>query len=179
MRGRRCTIDSSCLIALDHVQLIPSLSLLFSKVLVPKAVRAELFRRRATKDRIRAILADYAFFERCDGYEQAAVSILLVEQRWRGGRDRGEAEAIVQAAQVGAVVIVDDRWGRDLARQYELECHGTLWVLERLYEIEVLSATVLRDNLRALVERGIRLPPEATDALLVRIGQERIFGHQS
>lgn len=62
MRGRRCTIDSSCVIALDHVNLVPSLSVLFSKVLVPRAVRKELSRRRATKDRLRSIFATYAFY---------------------------------------------------------------------------------------------------------------------
>lgn len=56
MRSRRCTIDSSCIIALDHLQLVPQLSMLFSPVLVPKAVRNELFKRRTTKDRLQFIL---------------------------------------------------------------------------------------------------------------------------
>lgn len=49
MRVPRCTIDSSCVIALDHLDLLPQLSLLVSRVLVPKAVREELLKRRATK----------------------------------------------------------------------------------------------------------------------------------
>ena len=31
----RCTIDSSCVIALDHLDLVPQLTFLFSVVLVP------------------------------------------------------------------------------------------------------------------------------------------------
>src|SRR5437899_3230547 len=61
MRSRRCTIDSSCIIALDHLQLVPQLSLLFSPVLVPKAVRKELFKRRVTKDRLQLIFSAYGF----------------------------------------------------------------------------------------------------------------------
>jgi hypothetical protein len=58
MRARRCTIDSSCVIVLDHLDLMPQLSLLFSIVLVPKAVR------------------DDAFLQRCDGYEKGTVDFL-------------------------------------------------------------------------------------------------------
>jgi hypothetical protein len=51
-----CTIDASCIVALDHLDLIPQLSFLFSRVLLPKAVREELFKRRATKDRLQVAL---------------------------------------------------------------------------------------------------------------------------
>jgi hypothetical protein len=46
MRPPLCTIDASCVIILDHLNLLPQMSFLFSRVLVPKAVRTELFRRR-------------------------------------------------------------------------------------------------------------------------------------
>src|SRR5262249_18584822 len=121
MRVRSCTIDSSCLIALDHLNLIPSLSVLFSRVLVPKAVRQDLFKRRATKERLQTIFDSYAFFQRCDEYERVAVDFLLSERAAKGMRDRGEVEAVVQAAQFGAAVVVDDRWGRQLAGLFDLE----------------------------------------------------------
>lgn len=54
-------IDTSCVIALDRLNLLPQLTLLFAQLLIPKAVRAELFRRRHTKDRMRALLREYAF----------------------------------------------------------------------------------------------------------------------
>ena len=80
MRELRCTIDSSCVIALEHLNLLPQLSFLFSRVLVPKAVRMDLFKRRGTKDRIRSLFDTYAFFQRCDGYETGAVDFLLAER---------------------------------------------------------------------------------------------------
>src|ERR1019366_3537521 len=131
MRPPICTIDASCVIALGHLDLLPQLSFLFSRVLVPKAVRTELFRRRATKDRLRAILASYSFIERCDDYDKGTVDILLIERAAQGGEDRGEAEAVVQAAAVGAVVIVDDPWGRALAERFGRDLHGTFWILVR------------------------------------------------
>jgi hypothetical protein len=96
MPARRCTIDSSCVIALDHLNLVPQLSLLFSTVLVPKAVREDLFKRRATKDRLQLLFDAYAFFQRCDGYEKGTVDFLLAERTREGARDRGEVEAVVQ-----------------------------------------------------------------------------------
>lgn len=171
MWERRCTIDSSCVIALDHLDLVPSLSFLFSIVLVPKAVREDLFKRRATKDRLQYFFDAYAFFQRCDGYEQGTVDFLLAERTRQGARDRGEVEAVVQASQFGATVIVDDPWGRELAARDDLEFHGTLWVLQRFHELELLSSTALRGCFASLRDRGIRLPWETVNELLARIGQ--------
>src|SRR5580700_7977809 len=166
MRARRCTIDSSCVIALDHLDLVPRLSLLFSIVLVPKAVREDLFKRRSTKDRLQFFFDAYAFFQRCDDYDQGTVDFLLAERARQGARDRGEVEAVVQASQFGAVVIVDDLWGRELATRYDLEHHGTLWILQRLYELDLLSSTALRECFVSLRLRGTRLPWTIVDALL-------------
>jgi predicted nucleic acid-binding protein len=171
MRAPRCTIDSSCIIALDHLKLVPELSHLFAEVLVPKAVQEEVSKREATKDRLLALLENYAFFKRCDGYEKGAVDILFVERARSGAKDRGEAEAVVQASQFGAIVIVNDRWGEKLATLHDLETHGTLWVLQRFYELKFLSSTALRDCFGSLREIGLRLPWKIVDELLLKIGQ--------
>jgi predicted nucleic acid-binding protein len=172
MRVRRCTIDSSCVIALDHLGLVRELSYLFSIVLVPKAVREDLFKRRTTKDRLQFLFDAYAFFRRCDGYEQGTVDFLLAERTRQGAQDRGEVEAVVQASQFGAAVIVDDPWGRELAARDDLEFHGTLWVLERFHELDLLSSTALRDCFVSLRLRGTRLPWETVNAILSQIGQQ-------
>jgi len=171
MRARSCTIDSSCINALDHLDLVPQLSVLFSPVLVPKAVRKELFRRRVTKDRLQFIFSTYGFFQRCDGYDQGTVDFLLAERHRLGVKDRGEVEAVVQASQLGAAVIVDDLWGRDLAALADLDFHGTVWVLHRFYQLRLLSST-LGDCFAVLRDRGMRLPWETVNELLVSVGEE-------
>lgn len=118
------------------------------------------------------MFASYAFLERCDDYDRGAVDLLLVERTRRGMQDRDEVEAVVQAAQQGAVVVVDDPWGRELAARDDLEYHGTFWVLKRFYELGLLSATSIRNCLAALSQRGTRLPWEMVSAFLVDIGQE-------
>jgi predicted nucleic acid-binding protein len=171
MRVRRCTIDSSCVIALDHLELVPQLSVLFSVVLVPKAVRDELSKRRATKDRLQRLFDRYGFFQRCDGYEKGTIDFLLAERTREGTQDRGEVEAAVQASEFGATVIVDDPWGRDLAARYDLEYHGTLWVLQRFHELDLLSSAAVRACFVSLHDRGIRLPWNAISEFLAQIGQ--------
>lgn len=153
MRLPRCTIDSSCVIALEHVGKLPLLSFLFSQVLVPKAVRHELFKVRTTKDRVQSLFERYAFFERCDDYETGAVEFLLAERQRLRAQDRGEVEAVVQAADVGAQVIVDDSSGRVLAERDNLPVHGTFWVLTRFHELQLLSSAILRADLASLKER--------------------------
>jgi len=174
MRRPVCTIDTSSVIALDHIGLLPQLSWLFSRVLLPKAVRTELFRRRNMKDRVRAILRDYTFIEACDDYDKGAVDVLLIERGKLSVRNRGEAEAVVQAAQVGAMVIVDDRGGRSLAALHGRDFHGILWVLLRLLELGLASSTMTRDRLVELSRRGIRLPLREVNAFLAEIGEPPI-----
>ena len=150
---------------------MPKLAILFGAILVPKAVRAELSRRRKTKDRLRALQRDYEFVISCDQYDQGAVDFLLVEKIRMGKKDRGETEAVVQAATKGAAVLIDDRRGRRLAEQYALACHGTLWILEQLQLMELLPQT-LRECVVDIKSRGIRLPHKETNELLKRFAQD-------
>ncbi len=174
MREPRCTIDSSCVIALEHLNLLPHLSFLFSRILVPKAVREDLYKRRSTKNRLRSLFDTYAFFQPCDGYEKGTVDFLLAERGRQGMRDRGEVEAVVQASQFGASVIVDDPWGRELAARYDRDFHGTIWVLQQFHQLDLISGTALRDCFASLRRRGTRLPWETVNTLLVEIDEQPI-----
>ena len=176
MAGSRCTIDSSCIVALQHLNLLPKLSLLFSEILVPKAVRQELSKRRGSKDHLKFLFREYAFFQRCDEYDKGAVDFLLAERQRIGSADRGEVEAAVQASQVGATVIVDDKWGRKLAASFDLEVHGTLWLLQRFQELELITTTDLRRHFLALRGIGLRLPWGRVNTLLDKLGEEPLTG---
>jgi predicted nucleic acid-binding protein len=126
------------------------------------------------KNRVRAMFRDYTFFEACDDYDKGVADVLLIDRGKLGVRDRGEVEALVQAAQVGAIVIVDDRWGRTLAARHGRDSHGTLWVLRRLLELGLTSSATTRDRLVALFRRGVRLPRKEVNAFLVEIGESPI-----
>ncbi len=176
MRLRRCTIDTSCLIALDTLRLIPNLSLLFSAVLVPRAVRREFFRRRDARDRLRALFREFAFLRRCNDYDAASVEIYLIERTRLNTKDRGEAEAIAQAAQTGSTVIVDDLWGRKLADRNALESHGTFWLLQQFHDLGLLTAAATREAFQQLRDTGIRLPWREVEGFLQGIGVQGLTG---
>jgi predicted nucleic acid-binding protein len=174
MRPAVCVIDASSVIALDHLHLLPQMSFLFSQVLLPKAVREELFKRRATKDRFQTILSSYTFVQRCDDYDKGTVDVLLIERATQGVEDRGEAEAVVQAAKLGATVIVDDPWGRELAARFGRDFHGTFWVLRRFFELGLTSGTATRNHFVELLHRGTRLPWRAINEFLTEIGESPV-----
>jgi predicted nucleic acid-binding protein len=71
-------------------------------------------------------------------------------------------------------VIVDDRWGRKLAASFDLEFHGTLWILQRFQELELITSTDLRRHLLRLRELRIRLPWTQVETLLSKLGEERL-----
>jgi predicted nucleic acid-binding protein len=168
----KCAVDSTCLIALAELELLPKLSLLFDAVRVPKAVRSEVFRRRNTKHRLQKLLTSRGFLQRCDRYDRAALDLLLIDFRQAGTRDRGEMEAIAQASQESAAVLIDDQRARRIAEVQRLEIHGTLWVLQRFHELDVISTTELRICLKRLRKSRFRLPWTQVNQMLKSLGQE-------
>lgn len=166
-------IDSSCVIALDILNLLPALSVLFNRLLLPKAVRQELNQRQIMKDRVEAYQNEYATFVIfCDQYDQGAVDVLLSEKKRLGKKDRGETEAVVQAAMEGAMVIIDDRDGRRLALQQSVDCHGTIWILEQLRMRDLLRPLTLRQCFVELRSREIRFPGNEANRLLQSWGED-------
>jgi predicted nucleic acid-binding protein len=167
------TIDSTCLIALESLDLLPKLSVLFDRVWIPKAVREETAKRHRRKQRITAIINRYAFYERCEVADQVRVELLLTGgvRSSQPKRHRGEAEAVIQATERGATtVLVDDPDGRGWAHSHRLECHGTIWVLRELRRIGVIPA--LEPMFRRLKRAGHRLPKPEINAVLRDFGED-------
>ena len=61
--------------------------------------------------------------------------------------------------------------GEMLAVRYDLDFHGTVWVLQQLYQLELLSSA-LGNCFNLLRSRGVRLPWEMVNELLVSVGEE-------
>jgi len=167
------TIDSTCLIALESLDLLPKLSVLFDRIWIPKAVREETAKRHRRKHRITAIINRCAFYERCEVADQVRVELLLTGgiRSSQPKRHRGEAEAVIQATERGATtVLVDDPDGRGWAHSHRLECHGTIWVLRELHRIGVIPA--LEPMFRRLRGAGHRLPKAEINAVLGDSGED-------
>lgn len=176
-KNRQATIDTSCLCAFEHLNLFQELAFLFDVIHVSKRVRQE-FRKQVHSRRVLSkVFSDFAHFVRCNAADEPSVRIMLAEfapfQTDDARRHEGEAEAIVQASQIGApIVIIDEKRARQWASSRGLECRGTLWVLRQLREMELILA--MRPLIVKLSEKGIRLPPEAINNLLVEFEEEQI-----
>ncbi|MEU4599413.1 hypothetical protein [Nocardia sp. NPDC023988] len=92
-----------------------------------------------------------------------AFEALLAFERWTrrigsGSRDVGEASVFAVAELNGAIAICDDAAATKVARRYDLETHGTLWLLAwscRLGKLGIGEGAAL---IEMLVDSGMRLP---------------------
>ena len=152
------TIDTSVLVSLECAGLVAALSVQFERILVPTMVRAELERGGERNRTALSAISNFAIFENCDDFDSASVRLLLdTRSSLKEGKDEGEAEAIVQAAQRRAhMVLMDDPLGRKWAVNHSLECHGTIWICRELRRTGYL--TKLRPYYLKLVQSGRRQP---------------------
>jgi predicted nucleic acid-binding protein len=149
------------LVLIDAVGLLPRM---FSKVLIPEAVRAELSRPR-TPEAVRAWLA--AAPPWLEPHPNPTRAELPLPQL--GG---GERATIALAHAVGAsVILMDDRAGVAAARAQGFEVARTLAVLIRAAQLGLIDLSAAFARLAAT---NFRYPPALLEALLV---QQRDKGH--
>jgi len=168
------TIDTSTLLSLRCAGVLGAISLLSDRILVPRAVWAELAKGGPTNEAIESVLAEYGFFERCEDYDPARVQLLLDDRKNRKeGRDKGEAEAVIQAQERSCgMVLVDDKLGRSWAERHGLQRHGTLWVWEELRGRGIVRS--LRPHFEALIRGRRRQPLAAMNDRLAKFGEPPI-----
>ncbi len=174
MPERIATIDTSVLLSLQCTGMIGAVSVLFSRLLVPSAVRKEIAAGGERNVLAAQALADFSLFIACEDFDPASVEVLLQERRFRGeGRDQGEAEAVAQAAQRSAqMVLVDDAFGRSMASSMSIECHGTLWIFDQLRTAGYVNA--LRPHFLHLLRSLRRQPLALMNEMLRRFGEAEI-----
>ena len=114
--------DTSPVRALAHLGLLPVLETLFGEVLVPDSVAQELLDPPSSFARID--VADFGFLKVSCATNRQRVAEL------REQLDFGEAEAIALAQEVRAeALLIDERAGRNAARQLGLSPLGTVGLL--------------------------------------------------
>ncbi len=77
--------------------------------------------------------------------------------------DRGEAEAIILAKEEDALLIIDDKDGRDAALAVNLQITGTIGILLMAAEGGLLN---FREDFRALREAGFRISEKEYQKIL-------------
>ncbi len=124
---RAAVVDSSVLINLTHLNLVRELSLFFDRVYVPRAVQAEVNRKGRFRYRLNKLF-EASVLHRCVAGNEWNVRLLQPDL------DLGEAEAIIQAQELGAEFFIgDEKRARDVAKNMKQKAIGTLGILARLY----------------------------------------------
>lgn len=166
----RAVLDSSCAIALVAADLLPQLSLLYTEILIPMAVLRELAVQEERLPLLQSLQAG-GIFKHCKNYDQASAEPLLKPDRRRRLKDMGEAEAVVQASQYQAAVLVDDYDARKLVASHGLPCRGSLGVVMLLHEALFLDGASCRAALLRMMQAECRLPLPLVNNFLDKIGQ--------
>lgn len=132
--------DTSPILALHHLGLIPILGKMFERVAVPPAVKAELDLPRPKFEVVD--ISRYEFIDLRTPHD--AVSIA----DFRRTLDIGESEALALALEINAqAILIDEASGRAVAAERHLLAIGTLGILLRAKELGYV------DRVRPLVER--------------------------
>lgn len=125
---RTAVVDSSVLINLTHLNLARELSLFFDRVYVPRAVQMEVNRKGRFRYRLNKLF-ESSVLHRCVAGNEWNVRLLQTDL------DSGEAEAIIQAQELGAEFFIgDEKRARDVAKNMKQKAVGTIGILARLYQ---------------------------------------------
>lgn len=68
--------------------------------------------------------------------------------------------ALVTAQSMNAVLPTGDRNLRKVAELYNVPVHGTLWILDEMVQLEIISSHQAVSTLKSMCEQGSRLPQE-------------------
>jgi predicted nucleic acid-binding protein len=158
--------DTSPVRALGHLGHISWLQLIFDSVIIPPAVAQELAQPPASLSPVD--IHDFAFLRvQTPSNSDAVLALLSV-------LDLGEAEAITLAEEVHAeAVLIDERAGRQVARQRGIAVLGTLGILLRAKELRL--CTEIRPLLdRLQMEINFFISPSLRAIILKRSGETEV-----
>jgi len=119
-------VDSSPLINLVHLELAERLHFYFDTIYVPRMVQTEVNKKSKFRHRLNKLYSK-GVFKRCVVGDP--VSVQFLEEL-----DPGEAEALIQASEMGvAVFIGDEKDARSMSERRGIRPIGTARLLARMH----------------------------------------------
>lgn len=101
---------------------------------------------------------DWLVIERLDTLPEIRCFVEWTRRLGAGERDLGEASVFATAQLRQAIALCDDQEAVRVARSYDLEAHGTLWLLSRACRDGNLTEVNVANLIDALTQTGMRLP---------------------
>lgn len=149
------------LILIGQADVLPAL---YQNLLIPEAVAEELLDRSAPEP-VRSWMTQRPVWLEVLPLTASPASVPLPDL------DRGERDALLLALHLKAdLVLMDDREGVEEARRLGLNVTGTLGVLDRAAERQLLDLSAVLGRLR---QTNFRIDPALLDRLLAADAQRR------
>ncbi|PID64276.1 MAG: DUF3368 domain-containing protein [Gammaproteobacteria bacterium] len=152
--------DTGPLIALSTLELLSELTQLFEEVYVPGAVIDEALCSKHKPGAAGIALAlKQGWIKRSQVTQTATLkklSLLL---------DAGESEALSLAKELGAIVLIDERKGRRVAKAHDIPIIGTAAVLVKAKRMGKIA--YVKPLLEQLTEQGYRLNAQLVKHILI------------
>jgi predicted nucleic acid-binding protein len=156
--------DTSPLIALSTMGVLPYLPSLFGRVYIPDAVLKE-----CSKD-----LSKPMAMETQKAVESEILSVMQVADK-KGMLelsqvlDEGEAAAIVLAKELNAYILIDEKAGRQIAKREGLKLKGSMYCLVECKKNGLIDSALNRIQL--LKEKGYYLDNNLVSTVLTMCGE--------
>jgi len=157
--------DTTPIISLMKIEQLDLLEQLFENVKIPIGVYEELITNPLYQEEVEQIKRS-SFIEVVSVKDRKSVTIF----RKATGLDKGESEAIVLTDEIHAdSLLMDERKGRQVARQMGIAITGTLGVLLSAYEEELLTAETVVECLDKMKNSGRYISDSLYNELLGKI----------
>ena len=143
--------DSSPLIHLTKIGKLDSIISLFKKLYITKAVFHEV-----VEEGIKNNLSDAIIIQNYVNDHKIKVIEIILPNKLKGVLHPGESESITLAItnKKNALLIMDEKKGRLIAREKNISLHGTLGILLILLKEEIIDKQKYRTNLRRYADNG-------------------------
>ena len=133
--------DTSSLIALERIDLLPILCKIYKEVIIPESVNKEFGNLSLPCLLIRKV-------------ESNLLKLLIADLNL----GKGEADVIALASQTGLRIIIDDSKARKVAENMGLKLIGTIGVLMKAERLGLIGSA--QDKVRELREKGFYVSEE-------------------
>ena len=150
--------DTSPLIILKKSEAIFILDNLFDKVLIPKSVQKELFKK------------EKEFFSSLKILSAADPNDLNLIKTLKLIVDEGEAEAIALALELNLPILIDDRKGRRIAEKLGLKFIGSLGLLKMAKERGIIAE--VKPFIQKFLNKGYYLDERLIKRFLESLGEK-------
>ena len=151
--------NTTPIIGLASIERLDLLDKVFRKILIPQAVYDEIIIGGRKSDWAKHDVLSASWIEVVTVKDRLAVDVLLDEL------DIGEAETIVLALELNADwVLMDEKKGRRKLSQLEMRKIGTLGILLKAKQLDLLSE--LRADLEKIRKKGFSISQRVIDEVL-------------